>query len=153
MTKKKETDPRQQTQSPESGAIPNSTDSILPDLPADVKLLRDFHERRRIPVSDQVEVVKALYPKYDRFLHSRCSHGEETGVMLRPDALKALAVYFAEDSRKRPSHPRRTKPNRLTCRVTGELYGALQRRLSATGQTMQEYLEALILKDLTGGNQ
>lgn len=152
---KKETVPRQQSQSPSDSDGKLTTkpaESILPHLPADVKTLRAFYEDRHIPIADQVEVVKTLYPRYDRYTHSKCCHGEECGVMLRPDALSALVVHFAEDGKAAPRKPRRAKPNRLTCRVSDSAYRALQRRLSETGQTTQDYIEALILKDLTGGN-
>jgi len=118
-------------------------------LPTDVRILSDFIRRRHIPLMDMVEVVKTLYPRCDKSLISKCAHGHETGAMLRPDALKALQVHFAEDDRNAPHRPRRRKPNRLTCRITDALYGALQRRIHATGQTVQDYIEALILKDLT----
>lgn len=153
MKNKLETDPRQQTQSPldDSGATGNAPTSILSHLPADVKILSDFIQRRHIPLMDMVEVVKTLYPRCDKSLISKCAHGHETGAMLRRDAMMALQVRFAEDGQKPPRKPRRKKPNRLTCRIGDALFAALQRRVQATGQTVQDYLEALILKDLTGG--
>lgn len=129
-----------------STKIPNS---IVPNLPPDVKAIRDFSERRHIPVADIVEVVRTIYPKYDKFLHSRCVHGDETGVMLRPDALKALLIHFREDEGKRPSQPRRRKPNRIQCRVSDALYGVLQRHVARASVTMQDYLEALIIAHIT----
>ena len=130
----------------------NSTqipDSIVQNLPPDVKAIRDFSERRHIPVSDMVEVVRTIYPKYDRFLHSRCVHGDETGVMLRPDALKTLLIHFREDGAKRSAERPRKKPNRVQCRLSDRLYTLLQRHIAQTGQTTQEYLEELIITHLT----
>ena len=134
------------------GGNGNSTqipDSIVQNLPPDVKAIRDFSERRHIPVSDMVEVVRTLYPKYDRFLHSRCAHGDETGVMLRPDALRTLQLHFQEDGAKRPAERPRKKPNRVQCRLSDRLYTLLQQHIAQTGQTTQEYLEDLIIANLT----
>ena len=123
---------------------------IVTDLPADVKRLREMSEKRRVPTAEMVTQVKALYPKFDRFLLSRCAHGEVTGVMLRPAAMKALTERF-EDGGQKPRAVRRQRPNRCQCRLTDALYEQVQARLRDRGQTMQEYLEELTRKDLTGG--
>ena len=137
---------------PQAGRETQSTTPIpiVTNLPVDVKQLRDLSERRHIPTADLVEVVKTLYPKFDRFLLSRCGHGDETGVMLRPDALKTLQVHFAEDGKK-AAPEKRKRPNRCQCRLSDTVFVRVQRRLQERGQTMQDYLEALILRDLTDG--
>lgn len=124
---------------------------IVPHLPADVKAILDLTQQRHIPTADIVELVKTLYPKFDRFLLSRCAHGNETGVSLRTDALKALLIHFAEDGQKAISEKRK-RPNRCQCRLTDTVYEQTQTRIRERGQTMQDYLEELILRDLTGGN-
>ncbi|MBE5807738.1 MAG: hypothetical protein E7317_05295 [Clostridiales bacterium] len=128
------------------GAVVNHSD-VTNRLPKDVRQLRDLGERRHIPAMDLVELVRTIYPKFDRFLLSRCSHGEENGVMLRPDALKALLLHFAED-RLKPRADRRKRPNRCQCRLTDVLYERVRKRIQERGQTMQDYLEGLILRDL-----
>ena len=112
---------------------------IVTDLPADVKRLREMSEKRRVPTAEMVAQVKALYPKFDRFLLSRCAHGEVTGVMLRPAAMKALTERF--ESRVEKPRARRQRPNRCQCRLTDALYEQVQARLRERGQTMQDYLE------------
>lgn len=121
---------------------------ILPKLPKDVKVLRDFVKRRHIPMMDLLEVVQTIYPRCDKSLLSKCAHGEETGAKLRDDALRALTVHFREDGTQTNPERRRKKPNRCVCRVTDAVFEALQRRLRQTGQSVQDYIEALILADL-----
>ena len=134
----------------EDGNADQNSDSmpIVTKLPADVKVLRDFIKRRHIPMMDMLEVVQTIYPRCDKSLLSKCAHGDETGAKLRSDAMQSLMIRFAEDGRKATPEPRRKKPNRCVCRVTDAVYAALQRRLQQTGQSVQDYIEALILADL-----
>ncbi|MBR2226734.1 MAG: hypothetical protein IJ893_02575 [Bacteroidales bacterium] len=149
-----ETDPRQQIQSPD-GATGISTDSSLDHLPADVKAIRALRSERHIPVADIVEVVSAIYPRFDRYLLSKVEHGEEYGIRLRADAQHELLTHFkvTEDGSKARRKPSRSKPRRISCRLTDKAYGLLQRELDRTGVTMQSWLEALIAKALIGGNE
>lgn len=146
---KEEAAPLVAQREPQSGRETQSSlpTPIVTHLPADVKQLRDLSERRHIPTADLVEVVRTLYPKFDRFLLSRCGHGEETGVMLRPDALKALMVRFAEDGGK-PRKDQRKRPNRCQCRLTDAVYALVRKELDRTGKTMQDWLETLIIEHI-----
>lgn len=137
-------------QEPQVGGETESTQPmpIVTKLPPDVKVLRDFVKRRHIPLMDMLEVVQTIYPRCDKSLLSKCAHGEETGAKLRDDAMRALMVHFREDGQRVSPERRRTKPNRCVCRVTDAVYEALQRRLQQTGQSVQDYIEALILADL-----
>lgn len=151
--KKVETAPRQQVQPPESGATGRSTDSIVTNLPADVKAIRALRSERHIPVADIVEVVSSIYPRFDRYLLSKVEHGEEYGIRLRADAQHELLTHFkvTQDGSKAKRKPTRSKPKRISCRLTDKAYGLLQRELDRTGVTMQSWLEALIAKALIGG--
>lgn len=131
----------------EKGCQSSVSAPILPKIPADVKMLREFI-RRHIPMMDLLEVVKTLYPRCDKSLLSKCAHGDETGVKLRDDALKLLAVHFHETDTNAPKQPARKKPHRIQCRVTDAVYALLQRRLEQIGLNTQDYIEALILRDL-----
>ena len=150
--KKVETDPRQQIQSPD-GATGISTDSIVTNLPADVKAIRALRSERHIPVADIVEVVSSIYPRFDRYLLSKVEPGEEYGIRRRADAQHELLTHFkvTQDASKGKPRPNRTKPKRISCRLTDKAYGLLQRELDRTGVTMQSWLEALIAKALIGG--
>lgn len=149
-TKKVETDPRQQIQSP-SGAHKKSTNSIVPGNPPDVKYIIALQDARRIPTAEIVETVAAIYPKFDRFLLSKVRNGKKTGVRLRKDALDALTARFGEtpsagaEGRRKP---RRAKPMRISCRLTDEVYGTLQRLIARRGVTMQRFLEEIITSKL-----
>ena len=139
-------------QEPQVGRETESTQPmpIVTKLPPDVKVLRDFVKRRHIPLMDMLEVVQTIYPRCDKSLLSKCAHGEETGAKLRDDAMRALMVHFREDGQRVSPERRRTKANLVRCRVTDRVYEALQRHMKHSGQTMQDYLEALILADLKG---
>lgn len=134
----------------ESGCQSSFPIPILPDLPADVKAIVELQDNRRIPTADIVEVVAAIYPKFDRFLLSKVRHGDETGVRLRADAQHELLTHFkvTQDASKAKRTPNRSKPKRISCRLTEAMYEALQRRLAQTGQTAQKYIEAMIVTDL-----
>lgn len=149
--KKMEVVPRQQSQPPWDGAKSKSTTSIVDNLPADVKALRALRSERHIPVTDIVEVVASIYPKFDRYLLSKAEHGDEYGIRLRADAERDLMTKFAIKSQGRAEahrKPNRSKPKRITCRLAETTYGALQRLIERNGMTMQAFVETLILKAL-----
>ena len=150
-----ETAPRQQSQSPETVQTPNSTTPILPNLPADVKAIRALRSERHIPVGDIVEVVASVYPRFDRYLLSKVEHGEEYGIRLRADAWHTLMAHFklAQDGSKARRTPNRSKPKRISCRLTEKAYGLLQRELDRTGMTMQGFIEALITQAIISGGK
>lgn len=114
--------------------------------------LRDLRMRLQLPVKDMVEVVRTLYPKFDKTVQSKCENGGAYGVLLRPDALEALYRAFdpeALESRKKP----KKEKHRLTCRISARLedgdYKALQQHLEADGySTMQELLTDLVRRYL-----
>ena len=116
--------------------------------------LMELRVGRGLPAREMVAVVQELYPKYDKTMQSKCEHGEEYGVLLRPDALTALYRRFAPEvleARKRSRHGK----HRLTCRITARLedalFAALQQRMQADGyQTFQELLTALVLRYVEG---
>ena len=100
---------------------------------------------RGIPVRDMVEVVAAIYPKYDKVLHSKCEHGEEYGIRLRADAERTLKEHFALTGPDAPRRPRRSKPCRVQVRLTEAAYRLLQQAIARSGTTMQDLIEGLIL--------
>ena len=105
---------------------------------------------------DMVEVVAAIYPKYDKVLHSKCEHGEEYGIRLRADAERTLREHFALRGAGAPHRPRRSKPYRVQVRLTETAYRLLQQAISRTGATMQTLIEGWILdyidKEVKHGN-
>ena len=136
-------------QSPDNGVAINNTMSILTNLPADVKALRDLRTERHIPVVDIVEIVASIYPKFDRYLLSKAEHGNEYGIRLRADAYRELMEHFRITGKERREEKRR-KPMRVSCRLTEKAYGLFRQELERTGMTMQGFLEALIVRVIVG---
>lgn len=138
---------------PESGCQPSFPIPILSDEWADVKVLRALQEMK-VNNTDIVDTLRETYAGFDKSLLSKCRSHEKYGIRLISPAVRLLQTHFGIIALATPAgrrKPARQKPHRCQCRVTSAVYGLLQRRISQTGQTMQEYLEQLILKDLNEG--
>lgn len=114
--------------------------------------LRDLRVQKQLPVKDMVEVVRTLYPKFDKTMQSKCENGGAYGVSLRPDAMEALYKRFAPEILEGRRMPHKER-HRLTCRISARLededYKALQQHLEADGySTMQELLTDLVRRYL-----
>ena len=100
--------------------------------------LRDLRLRKQLPAKEIVEVVRTIYPKFDKPLLSKCENGGVYGVQLRADAMKALRVAYCPESPNGNKVSRHGK-HRLSCCVSARLentiYEALQRQLRADGYT------------------
>lgn len=109
--------------------------------------LRNLRIELGLPAKEIVEIVRTIYPKYDKTMQSKCERGEEYGVVLQPDAMSALRKQLdplgkTVDKRKKDRH-RLTK--RLHCRLDDTTYQVLQRKMETDGYgTSQQLLEALI---------
>lgn len=60
-----------------------------------------------LPAKDMVAVVQGLYPKYDKTMQSKCENGDDYGISIRPDAMKALYEicpwrYQGQPAKERP---------------------------------------------------
>lgn len=131
----------------QSNAVRERTDSI-PNPPEGVKpnALRDLRLKSCASVRDMVEIVRGIYPKYDKTLQSKCEHSDEYGVELRPDAMNALLDAFAPDTAPQPRrHDFRRMPCRIHGRVTEDLYKLLQQTMEGDGYaTMQDWVFAIV---------
>ena len=119
------------------------------------KELRSLRLDKQLPAKDMVAVVRALYPKYDKTVQSKCENGEVYGVDLHPDALEALYKAFAPE---RLEPPRRTRHGRhrltrqISCRLADEDYAALQQLIKASGcATVQDWLAGIVRKLIAEG--
>lgn len=121
--------------------------SILPGDPPDVKVLKAL-EIKKADRRDIVDVVRKRFEGFDNSLITKCKNYEKYGVGLRREAVKLLREHFHIEAQEAQRQPRRTKPKRIQCRLTDELYSLLQRRMAQSGQTAQEYLESIIVADL-----
>lgn len=106
--------------------------------------LSQLREHAGVKATDMVEVVQGIYPRYDKYIHSKCENGKDYGIQLRPDATKALLQRFAPEFLEKPKQPQRRKPNRVQARLPDALYEQLQLHLQQTGLTAQDFLEGLV---------
>lgn len=107
-----------------------------------------------LPAKDMVAVVQELYPKYDKTMQSKCENGDDYGISIRPDAMKALYTKFAPNGTKvsRRKKDRHRLASRLSCRLEDADMAELQRRMEADGyNTVQELLTDLVRRYLQGG--
>jgi len=126
----------------------SSSDTMIAHTPADVKRLSALRDERHIPDEDQIAAVRSLYPGFDGPLLSKCRRGQRYGIQMREDALDLLCMMFAQDAQKRPKKPRRRKPNRVSCRLSDAVFDRLQVLITASGLTVQAYLEEIILRTI-----
>lgn len=109
------------------------------------------------------ETVKELYPRHNRQLLSHCEHGEETGVMLRPDALNLLKAKYCPEYIGKPVRlpaerqtPWRSRTRQICCRLSDDKFAALQRLLKRAGVTAQDWMEQRVdayLRECTETNK
>lgn len=125
-----------QAKNPED-IIPHGSPSVKDRSPD----LRTLRISAGITARDMIEVVQTIYPKYDKIIQSKCEHGDEYGIQLRPDAMKALLARFAPEPRKSAPQPRRSKPNRIQARLDDSLYARLQLAVKRDGITIQQFIE------------
>ena len=115
--------------------------------------LRSLRVELGLPARDMVAVVQGLYPKYDKTMQSKCENGDDYGISLRPDAMRALYEKFAPGGTKasRRKKDRHRLTGRITCRLEDADMEALQQRMKADGYaTAQELMTALVRRYLAG---
>lgn len=108
--------------------------------------LKKLRTSKNIPAKDMVAVVKALYPKYDKTVQSKCENGDAYGVCLLPDAADAIIDTFAPELKHKP---KKKDTHRLTCRILcrleNDVYEELQRNVKADGYTtMQDWMTDIV---------
>jgi len=144
----KGTDQRQSIQSPKEAVSTNgTTNCIVHEDASPVKpsnLLQQI-EAKGVKPAEMIAVIHGIYPGYEKSLHSKCKHGEQYGVMLRPDAMSAILTRFAPELRNGHRSGLRSKPRRIQARLSEAVYGALQQALRARGMTAQRWIEDLAL--------
>ena len=109
--------------------------------------LKDLRTSKNIPAKEMVEVVRAIYPKYDKTVQSKCENGKLYGVELKRDAMNALIDKFApEYKRIRKSDGHKLK-RRIGCRLEDLEYETLIKNIRADGySTVQDWLTAVVRK-------
>jgi len=109
--------------------------------------LRALRLRKNIPAKDMVEVVKAIYPKYDKTVQSKCENGDAYGVCLRADAAEAICERFAPELKRQKQ--KKKDGHRLTCRISCRLetteYEELMLHIGQDGyDTVQAWLTNIV---------
>lgn len=128
-----------------------STDPEAVNPQNDLRALRLGRETP-IPVQDMVEVVRTIYPRYDKHLQSKAERTSLYGIRLMEDAMTALVKAFAPEQAPQPkatANENRTNPCRLVCRVSVEDYNLLKDCMTAEGfSTTQDWLYSHLKKYL-----
>lgn len=113
--------------------------------------LRALRTTKNIPVKDMVEVVKPLYPKYDKTVQSKCENGDAYGVQLRDDAMEALYKAFDPEAlaRKRKKKDHHKLTCRIACRLDDATYMKLISLIRQDGfLTVQDWIKDQVLRYL-----
>lgn len=111
--------------------------------------LRQLRLQKNLLVKDMVEIIRPLYPKYDKTVQSKVENGDAYGIELRKEAMDALYKAFDPEAltRKRKARDTHRLTCRLYCRLEDEDYIKLKKIVAAEGfSTMQGWLSARILE-------
>ena len=112
-------------------------------MEVDLKRLR---VSKNISAKEMVEVIKALYPKYDKTIQSKCENGKSYGVSLRKDAEEAIINRFAPEIKKYKKDDHRLTC-RISCRLEDEVYHELMKNVKTDGYiTIQSWLTDVVRK-------
>ena len=118
----------------------------------DLQSLRLSHQ---IPARDMAETVQKIYPRFDRYLLSKCEASEVYGVQIKNDALKALYQKYAPGEwKKRKRKDGHKNQFRIYCRMDETTYKALTEKIKADGfKTVQDWIMSQIRAYLTENNE
>lgn len=114
-----------------------------------------YRDSAGISNNDMIKAVHAQFPGFSKIQNSMCSNPEKYGVCLLPEAEKLLIDAFgnapglqtADTAPAAPSRPKRTKPNRLVCYLTDEIYKSIREMMDEQGfTTVQEFLNVILTK-------
>lgn len=125
-------------------SIPDSALAVKPNIITSLRLANG------LPVRDMVAVVHALYPKYEKTLHSKCEHGAEYGIQLRPDALRALLDAFAPELARRQAYDHERNSRRIQARLEADVLYRFRMVLAEDGYTVQDWIEKQVLEYIEG---
>jgi hypothetical protein len=111
--------------------------------------LRAMRLRLELPMKEMVDVVREIFPKYDKPTQCKCENSDAYGVVLRPEAMQALRERFEPEKPTEAQRAEKRDKHKLTCRIScrleAEAYEALQQKLTADGYaTMQELVTELV---------
>lgn len=107
--------------------------------------VKEFRLKKGLGPKELVQVVREIYPCYDRYLQSKVEHPEKYGIRLLQDAEDEIVKTYS----KTADAPRKPEKRRLRCRLTvrttKKVYAQLQRVLKRKGfETVQAGLTHII---------
>lgn len=129
---------------------PLETTTSIDAEPEAVNALRELRLGKEVPAQDMVDIVRQMYPRYDKHLQSKAERSHLYGIRLCDDAMDALVKAFAPEKAKPPKKLEvRTNPYRLVCRVSTQDYNRVRTQMQREGfSTTQDWLYSLIKKYL-----
>ena len=100
-----------------------------------------------LAAKDMAETVQHTYPRFDRYLLSKCEASDQYGIEIRRDALKALYMKYAPEAwRKRRNRDRHKRRRSIRCRLDEATYQALVSLIHEDGfDTVQDWLESQVI--------
>lgn len=98
-----------------------------------------------------VTVLKARYPKYDKYLHSKVCRPEKHGIKLIPQAERILRDSFKINEKCHKFKDNHTRVHQITFRPENGQYDALQQARNEDGfATWQAFFQNLVDEYLEG---
>ena len=105
--------------------------------------IRDLRLTHQLSAPEMADVVRNIYPKFDRYLLSKCEASEVYGIQLMQDAKKALLLKYDPLMLKKKDN--RKCPHRIQCRLDDETFKAFIAKSRADGfKTINDCLVDLI---------
>ena len=93
--------------------------------------IRDLRLSRNLSAPEMAETVKTIYPKFDRYLLSKCEASEVYGIEMVKGAKNVLYQRYApEKLRKKDT---RKCPHRMQCRLDDATYKAFMKKSREDG--------------------
>ena len=93
--------------------------------------IRDLRLSHNLSAPEMAETVKTIYPKFDRYLLSKCEASEVYGIEMVKGAKNVLYQRYApEKLRKKDT---RKCPHRMQCRLDDATYKAFMKKSREAG--------------------
>ena len=113
---------------------------ILTDNCTEIKSQIVAEARKKMTAKEVVQVVRQIYPRYDKQLQSKVEHGELYGIELRADALRLLA-----DPAPRKSRDAHKMSRRISARLPEKMHDRLLATIKGKGfESVQSWLTYIV---------
>lgn len=101
--------------------------------------LRDLRISNGLPAMEIADAVKTVFPKFDRYLLSKCEQPDDYGVKLLPRGMEAArALVPGWKPKKKDGHRNQF---RIYCRMDEQTYLALIAQIRCDGfNTVQDWM-------------